>query len=116
MIAMWMMEVTVDQIVDVIAMRYGFVSATWPMHMTGLMPTALVIGRAAIRIGRGDLQTVLVHVVTVRVMQMAVVQIVDVIPVPDSRMAAGGAVLVIMMGVMRFVTGCHGCSFRMLMG
>lgn len=115
MIAMRMMEVIVDQIVDVIAVRHGFVSATRTVHVSRRVSTALVIGRAAIRVGCGDLQTVFVHVIAMRVMEMAVVEIVNVVSVPDSRMAAGRAMLVIMMGVMRFIAGCHGFSFRMLM-
>jgi len=116
MIAMRMMQVAVDQIVQVIAMRHGVVPASRTVHVPRLVPTALVIGRAAIRVGRRDFQSVFVHVIAMRVMQMAVVEIVDMIAVPDGRMFAGRAVLVIMMGVVRFVTGCHGSSFRMLMG
>lgn len=111
-VPMWVVQVTVDQIVDMVAMRDSFMPATRAVHMARLMTAALMIGRAAIRVGGGDLQPVFIHVVAVRVVQMAVVQIVDVVAMTDRRVAAGGAVLVIVMGVMRLVAGAHGGFLR----
>ena len=40
MIAMGMMQVTIDQVIDVIAMRYGFMTTSGTVHMAGRMTTA----------------------------------------------------------------------------
>ncbi|SAL54611.1 hypothetical protein AWB64_06017 [Caballeronia sordidicola] len=107
-IAVRMMQVTVDKIVHMIAVRHGVVSATRAMHVPGLMATALVIGRAAIEIGGVDFQLVFIDMVAVRVMQVAVVQVVDMALMANRRVAAAGTMLVIVMGVVRFVAGAHG--------
>lgn len=100
-----MMETTRDQIVDVIPMRYRFVTATWSVYMIrlvmGLRGDRETLRRILIR--NGD--TVLVIVTTVRVMKMTVVQIVNMVVMFNGRVAAAGAVLMEMGGV--FVTG-HG--------
>lgn len=48
MIAMRVMQVAIDQIVDVITMWHGLVPASRSMHMAGLMAGALMRRRAAI--------------------------------------------------------------------
>jgi hypothetical protein len=42
-IAMRMMEMPIDKVIHMIAMRHGLMSASWAMHMSRLMPTAAVI-------------------------------------------------------------------------
>jgi hypothetical protein len=49
----------------------------------------------------------LVHVFGMHVMQMAVVQVVHMVTVLHSRMAATGSVLMGMIGVMRKLAVCH---------
>jgi len=39
-VAMWMMQVTVYQIVHVVAMRHGLMTAAWPVGMVGSMRCA----------------------------------------------------------------------------
>jgi hypothetical protein len=104
MIAVWMMKVAVDEIVDVIAMRHGFVTASRTVYMTGIVTACTV--RAGVGVRRTDLYLVLVDVISMRMMQMPVMQVVHVIPMFDRRVPASGAVLVIMMGVMGFIAGC----------
>ena len=41
-------QVAVDEIVDVIAMRHRFVPATGAVFMARLVPAALMLGRAAV--------------------------------------------------------------------
>ena len=64
-----------------------------------VMAGADMVGRAGPRIVGAHLDRVLVDVIAVRVMEMAVVQIVDVITMLDRSMAAGWAMLVRMVGV-----------------
>ena len=87
-------QVPADEVVDVVAVRNLLVTAAGLMHVRGLMLAAGVLGCAVGRIGGADLQDVLVDVVAVRVMQMPVVQVVEVVAVPDRRVPAIGSVLV----------------------
>ena len=48
-------QVAVDDVVDVIAVRDGFVSAIGAVDVIGVVPTALVVRRAGARVGLCDL-------------------------------------------------------------
>ena len=108
MIAMRMVQVPVDQLVDVIPMRYRLMPATGAMDVTGLVPCALVVGRAAIRIALRHLDHVLVDVIAMRVMQVPVVKIVDVIAVAYGGVTAARAMLVRMVLMMGLIAVRHG--------
>ena len=108
MVAVRMMQVAVDEIVDVVAVRHRLVPATWPMLMTRLVPGAAMLGRAAVGILRRDLDHVLVDMVAVHVMQVPIVQVVDMIAMPHGGVATVGTVLVCVIGVMRFFARRHG--------
>ena len=101
MVAVRMMQVAVDQIIDVIAVRHRLVPTARAVHVTRLVARALVIGRAAVRIALRHLDHVLVDVIPMRVMQVTVVDVVDMITVAHGRVAAVGAVLMRVMLVMR---------------
>lgn len=107
MIAVWVMQVAVDQIVDMIAVRYRLVSASGPVNVIRGMGAAIMVRRTSIRIFRADLDPMFVYVVTMWMMQMPVMQIVDVIAVPDSGMAAVRAMPMVMVGMVRFVACAH---------
>lgn len=106
-----MMQPAIHQVVDMIAVGHGFVTAIGSMDVVGRMAAALAMG-AVIRIGRIDLQHVLVHVITVHVVQMAVVEIVDVARVLDGGVATVRTVLVAVIGVMLLAAGAHGADSR----
>jgi hypothetical protein len=74
-IAMRMMKVAVDQIVDVIAVRHRFVSAARPVHVACIMGTAGVAWRTLVRIFRAHLKFVLVYMIAMRMMQVTVMQV-----------------------------------------
>lgn len=99
MVSVRVVQVTIDQIVNVVAMRNRLVSAAGTMDMVGLMARAAVNGRAAIGILLAHLDDMLVDVIAMRMMQMAVVQVVNMIPMPNGDVAAVGAVLMVMIGV-----------------
>lgn len=48
--AMRMVQMPVHQIIDVIAVRHGRMTAAGTMHMPGFVPAALMIGRTPVRI------------------------------------------------------------------
>ncbi len=102
MIAVLVVQASVDQVVDVVAVRHRFVSTAGAMHMTRLVISAAVVGIAAVGVAVGDLDHVLVNVISMRVVKVPVVQVVDVVAVLDGDMAAPGTMrvgVVVMLGV-----------------
>jgi hypothetical protein len=61
MIAVRMVQVVVNEIVDVIAVRHSLMSATGTVYMRGLVTLASVVRCAAIRVLRTDFQGMLLH-------------------------------------------------------
>ena len=94
-VAVLVMQTAVDNVVNVITVRYGFVAATFAVNVavTG------VNRMAAVRIGFIDAQGVFIVVAVVFMVQVAVVQIIDVVFVFDGSVAAVCAVDVVMMFV-----------------
>lgn len=45
MIPMWVVKVSIDQIVDMITMRHSFMAAIRSMHMAWFMAAAMVVWR-----------------------------------------------------------------------
>jgi len=108
----WVMQVAIDQIVDMVAVRHGLVAAPGTMAMTDLVPGAAMAGRAASGVACIDGDLVLVDMAVVWVMKVAVVQIVDVTVVPDGDMAAArpmGMRMIVMNALA--VVGHFGISF-----
>lgn len=58
-VAMRMMEMALNQIIDVVTVRYCLVSATGTVVMTGFVAVAMVPGRAVFRILSADFQRML---------------------------------------------------------
>ena len=94
-VSVLVMQAAVDDVVDVIAVRYGFMAATFAVNVA----VAGVNRMATVRIGFIDAQGVLVVVAVVFMVQVAVVQIIDVAFVLDGSVAAVCAVNVVMMFV-----------------
>ena len=89
-----MVQTAVDQIVGMVAVRDGLVTATGTMNVGAGLP----IG-AAIRVLGADCDHVLVDVIAMRVMQVAVVQVIDVSIVTNGSVAAARAMLVGVIGM-----------------
>ena len=105
MIAVLVMQTAVDQIIDMVTMRNGLMTATFPMNMarTGIERDA------GIGVGFIYRQGVFVVMAVVLVVQMAVVQVVDMAVMFDGGMTAAAAVnmgVVVMNGAV-----CHDASF-----
>ena len=94
-VAMLVMQTAVDDVVNVIAVRYGFVAATFAVNVA----VAGVNRMAAVRVGFIDAQGMLVIVAVVFMVQVAVMQIIDVAFVFDGSVATVCAVNVVMMFV-----------------
>lgn len=93
MVAVRMMEPALDEIVGVIAMRHGGMTAVRAVNVPGVMTRVPVLRRALVRVPVADLDRVLVNAVAVRAVQMAVMQIVDVVAVLDADMPAPGTMM-----------------------
>lgn len=94
-------QVAVDQVVNVIPVGQGLVTAAWTMHMAGLVPGAAVVGCADRRVGVAYGYDVLVDMVAVRMVQMTIVQVIDMVTVLYGRVATAWTVKVVVAGMMR---------------
>jgi hypothetical protein len=94
--AVRMVQVSTDQVIDMIPVRHPLVSATGPVHMVLCVTTTLMLGSAVSRVRGADGQDMIVDVIAVDVMQMPIMQVVGVVAVPDHLMTAGRSVLVVM--------------------
>ena len=83
-----MMEVATHQIVEVVAVRHGLVSASGAVLVPCLVRTARVLGSAVSRVRLTDVQAVLIHVVRMGMMEVAVVQVVGVAVVAHCQVTA----------------------------
>ena len=93
MVAVLVVQTAVDDVVDVVAVRYSFVAATFAVNVA----MAAVNRMAAVRVGFIDTQCMLVVVAVVLMVQVPVVQIIDVAFVFDGSVSAVCAVNVVMM-------------------
>jgi hypothetical protein len=100
MTIMRVMQSSVYEVIDVVAVGHGFVSAARPMRMR-----APGLGRAACRVRGADLDDMEVDVVPMHVVQAAIVQIVDMAVVAHSGVPAARTMLMCMIGMMRFGAG-----------
>jgi hypothetical protein len=102
MVAVWMMQASADQVIDVIAMGHRFVPAgrTMPVRAARLR-------RALHGVGGIDRDRVLVDVIFVHVVQVPVVQVIDVAGMAHRRVAAVGTMLVRVVGMMLLGAGGH---------
>jgi hypothetical protein len=85
---MGMMEMAVDQVVGVIAMRNLLVAAVGTVFMGFRMPRATVLRGAVRGISDAHFEPVLVEMIAVFAVQMAIVQVIRMIAVLNRCMAA----------------------------
>jgi hypothetical protein len=105
--AVGMVQVTVDEIVHMVAMRDRFMAAARAMDVSSIMSRAAMVGRATIRILVAHFNPVFIHMVRVRMVKMTIVEIIHMAAVPDGNMTAIGAMHVIVIGVMRKTATGH---------
>jgi hypothetical protein len=82
------MEMPIDQIINMVAMRHCLMSTVRPMHMLRCVPRAFMLRRAVLRIGRGYANHMFIDMALMRMMQMAGVQIIDMVVVHDPGVTA----------------------------
>ena len=106
MVAMGMVQVAVDEIIDVIAVGHGFVAAAGSVDVSGRVRSAAMPARALIRIGGVHVEHVHIVVVVVRMMEAAVFEVIGVPRVLDGDVPARGTVVVCV--AVMFVAAIHG--------
>jgi hypothetical protein len=88
-----MVKVAVHQIIDVVSVRDGLVTAAGPMHVTGSMSRAAMVWRAAVGVTFRDGNHMLVDVAVVRVVKVTIMKIVDVTVMANGDVSTLGPVL-----------------------
>ena len=99
-VAMGMVQVPVDQVIDVITVGYRFMSAVGAVNVIRFVATAGVCRGALSRVRSGHLELMLFHLAIVTDMvQVPVVQVVDVVAVQDTGMLTVRSMLMVVMDV-----------------
>jgi hypothetical protein len=102
-IAVRMVQPSVHQEVDMITMRHGFMSA-----VPAMLVRAAGLRGAVHRVCRADRDDMLVDMVTVHVVQMAIMQIIDMTVMANRRMPTARAMRVDVIGMVLLGAGGHG--------
>ena len=95
MVTVRMMQVTVDDVIGVIAMWHGGVAAVGRVRVSGRFFGGPMAGSAGCGIGGADGDDVFVHMRAVGVVQMTAIEVVRVTVMGYGQMAAAGAVLML---------------------
>lgn len=102
MITMGMVQPSIHEIIDVVPMGHGFVPAG-----RAVLVRASRLWRAMHGIDRVDCNCMFINVILVRVMQMAIMKIIDMVIMPDRRMPTVGTMHVAMVTMMLLGAGSH---------
>jgi hypothetical protein len=106
-VAVGMVQVTVDEIIHMVAMRDRFVTAARSMNVSSIMSGAAMVGRATIRIIVAHFNAMFVYMIGVRMVKMAIMEIIHMAAVPDGNVTASGSMRVGVVGVMRKIASGH---------
>jgi hypothetical protein len=103
MIAVRMVQMALDEIIDMVAMGYSLVPTIGAMFVCDPVTAAIVVGCAALRVLRTDFQDMLLDQrgsgLPDRMMQVAIVKVIDMTAVFDAGMAAVRGVPVTVVGM-----------------
>lgn len=110
MVAVLVVQATIDDVVDVVAVWYGFVATTCAVNVVATSVGLVAFGR----VGCVYVKAVFVIMTLMFVMEVAIVQVVDVVAVANG----GVATIFAMNVVVVFVCGAvaHDFAFRVWVG
>ncbi len=94
-----MVQVAIYQIVHVIAVGNGFMTAAGTMNVLCVVARAIMAAGAIRGIVGVYIQGMLIHVIAVNMVQVAVVQVIDVVAMLDGGVAAIETMLMVMVFV-----------------
>jgi hypothetical protein len=109
-VAVRVVKVAGDAIIHVVAVRHRLMAATGTVHMARLVPTATMVGSAAIGVRARHFDHMFVDMIFVRVVEVTIVQIVYVATVVHGGVSAARAMLMGMVGMGRGRASGHGVS------
>src|ERR1700756_464432 len=95
MVSMGVMQMTVDQVINMIAVWDGFVTAIGAMDMPLRVASQIMVAGAAIGMGGIDFNLVFLHLPAFLVYQVAVFNIIGMPAVFDRCVPAAGSMLMI---------------------
>ncbi|WP_437895063.1 hypothetical protein [Sorangium sp. So ce124] len=78
-IAVRMVQVRADEVIEMIAVGHGLMAAACPVRVRLLVVGACMARRARVRVLLADREHVLIEVIAVRMMQVSIVQVIDVV-------------------------------------
>ena len=84
----WVMQMTVDQVVYMISVRNPLMTAIRPVRVARIMFPAIVLWRAGSRITSSGRNLMIVDMIAMHMVHVAVVKIVGVVVVAHSRVSA----------------------------
>lgn len=93
------MEVPLDEVVDVIAVRHGIMAAAGTVDVVGRMSLAGVSGRTRRRIGGVHGDRALVDMVSMHRVEMTIMKVVDMVTMADRGVTAADTVDVVVVSV-----------------
>jgi hypothetical protein len=102
-VPMGMVEPSLHQIIDMVAVRHSFVPTTRPMLMR-----AAVLRGALRRVAGANGEDVLVDMIPMHVVQMSIMEIINVAFVANGRVPTVGTMFMRMVGMVLFGAGAHG--------
>jgi hypothetical protein len=99
-VTMRVMQVAVNKVVNMVAVRDGFVTAAWSVNVACLVSGAMMIRSTDVRILLCDFQDMLFDLtICLNVVQMSIMQVVHMIAVLDTRVLAIWTMLMVVMSV-----------------
>jgi hypothetical protein len=102
-VPMGMVKSSLHQVIDMIAVRHGFVPTTRPM-----LVRAAVLRGALRRVAGANGERVFVDMIPMHMVQMSIMQIINVACVANSRVPAVGTMFMRMVGMVLLDAGAHG--------
>ena len=99
MSVMLVVQMTINEVIDVVAMRNSFMAAVRTMNMVLGMAAAIMSLSTCRRVLCADFNYVLINMALVSVMKMTIVQVVDMVAMTNCCVAAISAVLVVVIFV-----------------
>ena len=111
MAGMRMMKTALDEKIDMIAMRHGLVAAPRPMRMARFVTGMCVFRSAMVRVDGAYFDDMFIHMIVMRMVEMTIMQIIDVVAMANRNMATPRSVLMRMIGMSGVVVLGHRLPF-----
>lgn len=106
-IAMRVMQMSIDQVINMVAVWNSFMTAIWPMLMIGIMPCTTVLWRTFIWVFVTYGKRMLINMFVVLMMKVSIMQVIDMVAMHNRGMAATFTVLMVMVFMVFFSTYSH---------